>query len=292
MVNEQPWIVLIPILLDLFFLFGPRVSIAPIIGQIVTAPELSRAMGAEATTSALALAEEINLLGLLSPAGTTVPVIVPVLAGRIGGARGSFVMLDSLGIAMLIGLGAVLLGTFVGCLYRVILAQQARDDGLTWRSILQDAALAWLRVIAMNLMLGIGGFFLIVPLAFMTAIASLVTTAASGLMFAIVATVGFAVQLYLFFASDAIFISRVGPIQAIRQSVRVVHAGIWSTLTLAILLAVILFGMGQVWVAMASQASWGLALGIVGNAYIASGLVAARMLFYRERMEILLAQRP
>ena len=42
---------------------------------------------------------------------------------------------------------------------------------------------------------------------------------------------------------------------------------------------------------LASQASWGLALGIVGNAYIASGLAAATMLFYRERMESLLAPR-
>ena len=97
--------------------------------------------------------------------------------------------------------------------------------------------------------------------------------------------------MYLFFAPEAIFISRVGPIQAIRRSVAVVHASVWSALTLAILMTVILIGMGQVWIALASQASWGLALGIVGNAYIASGLVAASMLFYRERMEILLAQR-
>jgi hypothetical protein len=110
-------------------------------------------------------------------------------------------------------------------------------------------------------------------------------------MTAIVATIALAAQLYLFFAPDAIFVSRVGPIQAIRRSVAVVHSGVWSALTLAILITVILIGMSQVWIALAGQASWGLALGIVGNAYIASGLVAASMLFYRERMETLLAQR-
>ena len=117
------------------------------------------------------------------------------------------------------------------------------------------------------------------------------TAAASTIITGIVAMLGLTAQLYLFFAPEAIFISRVGPIQAIRRSVAVVHAGVWSALTLAILVTVILIGMGQLWISLAGQASWGLALGIVGNAYIASGLVAASMLFYRERMEILLAQR-
>jgi hypothetical protein len=135
------------------------------------------------------------------------------------------------------------------------------------------------------------GVVVIFPLAFLAALASLATAAATAVMTAIVVTLALAAQLYLFFAPDAIFISRVGPIQAIRRSVRVVHAGVWSALTLAILITVILVGTGQVWIALASQVSWGLALGIVGNAYIASGLVAASMLFYRERMEILLAQR-
>lgn len=290
-VNEQPWIVLIPILLDLFFLFGPRISIAPVIGQIVTAPELSRAIDADTTKSILALAEETNLLGLLSPAGMTLPTIVPAIASRIGGARGAFILLDSTSTAFLIGLGAVLSGAFLGCLYRAILSQQAREGELTLRRLPVDSVLAWWRVIVLTLLLTVVGFFAIVPLAFIAALASLATAAATAVMTAVVATLAVAAQLYLFFAPDAIFISRVGPIQAIRQSAAVVHAGLWSALTLAILITIILIGMGQVWIALASQASWGLALGIVGNAYIASGLVAASMLFYRERMEILLAQR-
>ena len=101
-VNEQPWIILIPVLLDLFFLFGPRVSIAPIISQVVTRPFFIRAFGADATAPAISFAEEANLLGLLSPAGVTLPTIVPVL--RI--ARGSFMFLDSPGGAILLALAA------------------------------------------------------------------------------------------------------------------------------------------------------------------------------------------
>jgi hypothetical protein len=286
-VNEQPWIVLLPVVLDLFFLFGPRVSIAPVVSQIVTNPEFTQAFGAEARAPVIAFAEEANLLGLLSPAGLTMPTIVPLL----GIARGSYTMLDSVAAVMLLTVGVVLLGAFIGCVYRAILAQQAREGELSAQRLPGESMVAWLRVIGLVLLLGVSGFLVILPLAFVAAVASLVTVAATPVMTAAVTTLALAAQLYLFFAPDAIFVSRVGPIQAIRRSAAVVHAGVWSALTLAILVTVIMIGMGQIWVMLASQASWGLALGIVGNAYIASGLAAATMLFYRERMETLLAQR-
>jgi len=286
-VNEQPWIVLLPVVLDLFFLFGPRVSIAPVVSQIVTMPQFTQAFGADATAPAIAFAEEANLLGLLSPAGLSLPTIVPVL----GVARGSYTMLDSAGTVVLLALVTILLGAFVGCVYRAILAQQAREGELSVQRLPGESVVAWYRVVVLAVLFFVALFLVILPLAFVAALASLVTGAATALMTAIVATLALAAQLYLFFAPDAIFVSRVGPIQAIRRSAAVVHAGVWSALTLAILITVIMIGMGQIWVMLASQASWGLALGIVGNAYIASGLVAASMLFYRERMEILLAQR-
>lgn len=287
-VNERPWLILLPVLLDLFLLFGPRVSVAPLVGQFVTQPAFTRAFGAEAVAPTIAFAEEANVLGLLSPAGMTLPVIVPML----GVGRGSFTLVDSAGFAVLIALGAMLGGAVIGCLYRALIAQQARDGSLSLRQLPGQAAVALYRVIALVIVLFGGGIAVMLPLAFIAAVASLVTSAATALMTAVMATLVLIAQLYFFFAPDAIFMSGVGPIRAIRQSAAVVQAGVWSALTLAILITVILIGLGQIWMLLATQASWGLALGIVGNAYIASGLVAASMMFYRERMELLLAARP
>jgi hypothetical protein len=147
------------------------------------------------------------------------------------------------------------------------------------------------RVLLLVIVLFGAGVAVMIPLAFVAAVASLAAAAATALMTAVMATLVLVAQLYVFFAPDAIFMSRVGPVRAIRQSAAVVQASIWSALALAMLITVILIGLGQIWMLLATQASWGLALGIVGNAYIASGLVAASMLFYRERMELLLAQR-
>ena len=49
----------------------------------------------------------------------------------------------------------------------------------------------------------------------------------------------------------------------------------------------ILAGMGRVWDLLASdlQSPYGVVLGILGNAYVASGLIAAGMVFYTQRSE-------
>src|SRR5690606_19060047 len=156
-----------------------------------------------------------------------------------------------------------------------LIAQQARDGVLSLRQLPAQAAVALYRVIALVIVLFGGGIAVMLPLAFVAAVASLITSAATALMTAVMATLVLIAQLYFFFAPDAIFISGVGPIRAIRQSAAVVQAGVWSALTLAILITVILIALGQIWMLLAAQATWGLALGIVGNAYIASGLVAA-----------------
>jgi hypothetical protein len=286
-VNERPWVILIPILLDMFYLFGPRLSIAPIVSQFVTTPSFVRSFGAEAPAAAIAFADEANLFGLLSPGGITLPTIVPTL----GIARGAFLFLDTLAIAVGIGFGALLLGALFGSIYQTIIAQQARDGEVSGLLVPVQSMVAWLRLIALAGMVLVAMMLLTLPFGFMAAIAKLAVPGLEGLVLAIFGTLALVAQLYLYFASDAILIGRVGPVQAIRDSISVVHAGVWSALLLVILVTASLIGMALLWTGLASVASWGLALGIVGNAYIASGLVAAKMHFFQERIETLLAER-
>ena len=293
-VNGQPWIIMLPVVLDLFFLFGPRVSIAPLVSQVVTEAQLTEALGADATAQTIRIAEETNLLGLLSPGGVTLPTIMPLLS-QVVTPRGSFTMLDSAGTVVMLALGALLLGALLGCFYRAVLLQQVREGELSALRLPSESVVAWYRVVALGLLLVSAGALVILLLAFIAAIFSRMTGAAMTLMTGIATMLAIIAQfylfLYLFFTWDAIVVSQVGPIQAIRRSAAVVQTGVWSAITFVVLVTVIIIVMGQIWVMLASQASWGLALGIVGNAYIASGLAAATMLFYRERMETLLAQR-
>ncbi len=293
-INRRPWIILIPILLDLFFWFGPRVSVAPIVGQIMTLPGVERGIGpdgAEAMSSMrealVEAAEELNLLSLLSPGWIAVPTVMPIL----GGARGPFTMLDSFLDAFVIAVATLLGGALLGCLYRTIIAQQVRDQAIALSAIPREAILSWTRLLGLAVLLVAIGLLIAVPLAVLVAGATLVSRELGSFGIAMIMTAVLWIQLYLFFAPDAIFVSRVGPRAAIRRSVAVVRSNFWAAIRIIGLTTIILLGMGQVWIGLANQVPWGKALGILGNAYIASGLVAASMLFYRERAAALSIRR-
>ena len=93
--------------------------------------------------------------------------------------------------------------------------------------------------------------------------------------------------VYLFFSVPAIFVSSAGPLQAIQRSVGTVRRHLWASLALILLTWLILAGMGQAWELLASYvpSPYGVLLGILGNAYVASGLIAAGMVFYIQRSE-------
>ena len=91
--------------------------------------------------------------------------------------------------------------------------------------------------------------------------------------------------IYLFFVPEALFVSLVGPLQAVKRSVAVVRGSFWSTVGLIVLSWLLLAGLGQVWRLAAERLAspWGVGLGVLGNAYIGSGLIAAAMTFYYQR---------
>jgi hypothetical protein len=97
--------------------------------------------------------------------------------------------------------------------------------------------------------------------------------------------------LFATFAVDAIFVSNAGPLTAIRRSVALVRRHLRPSLALIVLTWLILAGMAHVWDVLAGglQSPYGVALSILGNAYIASGLIAAGMIFYTQRTEPTLA---
>jgi hypothetical protein len=151
------------------------------------------------------------------------------------------------------------------------------------------AVRAWGRVL-LYLLLVIGVALLFgLPIGVLTYGAALLSPALASLVLSAVSVGVIWAGIYLFFVPEAIFLSGVGPLRAVKQSVAVVRLSFWPTLGLIGLTTLVLFGLGQVWELASERLTepWGLAVGVLGNAYIASGLIAASMRFYRERIEYL-----
>ncbi|HLZ07816.1 MAG TPA: hypothetical protein VKT80_04460, partial [Chloroflexota bacterium] len=101
---------------------------------------------------------------------------------------------------------------------------------------------------------------------------------------------GILLVIYLYFWIDAIVVSDAGPLRAAVNSGRVVANNFWSSVFFIGLVLVITQGTMLIWKTVDLEPI-GMVVAIAANAYIATGLTAASMLFYQTRVARLPAAR-
>jgi len=300
-INRVVWVIALPIIVDLFLWLAPRVTATPVINQISGwYGQLTQAYAAntgattvDQTHQAIVTFEQaashFNLLSLFVVNVAGVPSTLPTsLASR------PIWQINSLGTLIVAAVAAELIGSLIGCVYLAVIGQQIRDGRITPGKLGRQVGFFWLSVI--GCMLLFVGLTLAVSLPLGLAI-GLVQLVAPGIGVALWLAAVAAIQIiaillvvYLFFLVDAIVVSQAGPIRATLSSARVVANNFWPSVGFIVLIYVISLGTQVIWTSL-SQSPAGTLVAIAGNAYIASGLTAASMLFYQSRVAKLPAAR-
>ena len=297
--NRQLWVLLLPLLLDLFLWLGPHVSYSPLVGPAVnTATEWTRqvAFGPRRAPRNSELAydldqvrqwlitrsDEVNGLDAL----VWGPVALPNLAALPGASDElAFVQGWPDGLVLLgasAGLGLLLGGWFYGGLAAA--STGARGGALQAG---RDAPRAVVHVLGLTAVLIGTALLLGLPIVLLIGFTAVVSPPVA-VLGGVLLLAGFLfAAVYLFFTLPAILVERAGPLAAIQRSVVLVRTHLWPSVALISLTWLILAGMGRVWDVLATnlQSPLGVAVGILGNAYIASGLIVAGMIFYVQRSE-------
>lgn len=287
-VNRHLWILAVPLLVDLFFWVGPRLTLAPLVQRSFGRLPTPSGLPADLLQSyqdyrdgLLRAGESFNLFSLLV---NHIPGIPNLMSAREG--TGSTTSVGDPLIALVLLLGLLVAGLGLASIYYLSIGGQLRGDGesagLPWSQFRRT----WRRLLGfLLLMLGVSVLFGL-PVAALALLAGSASMSLLSFTMALFGVTWLWVQFYLFFVVDAVVISDVGPLQAIRNSVAVVKFNLGSTLALVVLIWVITMGMPIIWDAMA-QSPAGTIAGILGNAYISSGLAAASMIYYRDRFAAL-----
>ena len=321
--NRQLWVLLVPILVDLVLWLGPHVSYSPLVDPLVTrATESVRQLAVNQTqppvsprrgqarlvpsspnTTSSELSERLEAFRTWTMSRTTDtnalsllargPLVVPSLAAPLGaagviGSVGAFQFVtgwpEGLLLLSVLFASSLLLG---GVFYTGLAASAGAAESRGPLTAGRRAPKVAVRVIGLLAALLGTGLLLGLPVLVLVGFTALVAPelAVFGGVFVLAALL-FA-EIHLSFAVPAICVSNVGPLAAVQRSVAVVRRDLWSTLGLILLTWLILAGMSRVWEVLANslQAPFGVGLGILGNAYIASGLIAAGMIFYIQRSE-------
>jgi hypothetical protein len=290
-INRRLWLLLIPIALDLLFWFGPKLSVVRLAGYL---PLGSLGFGdVLGVTELLARANLLFLVALYIP---TVLGKVPfdVVAPTRGLPERTIIQFEpatfALAVVVLLPVCLLVAAFYLGHIGQLVRPASAPAG---W---LRLSVRTWRRLVVVHLAALVGLVALAIPAGLVVAAGGAWVSRDFGsfLLFVFQVTLLW-LGFYFFFWITATVVADGNPVRAALTSVELVRSNFWPAVSLIGLILVIQTGLPIVWRSLATPVaslgawgSWGLIAGIVANAYVGSGLAAASMLFYRDR--VLLAQ--
>jgi len=278
-INRRPWVIGIPAGVSAYLWLATPLPLAAVAGaardglgsaaRLISGPDDGQA----------GMVQEVLLSGarLMVAWLNLVPVHMPAeLTGEPAGLGGPLQLIGS--VAAVNTAALLLSGLFLSQL-----GQAVGEEHIAPReSVARGMLLAGHIALYLLALLGVG---LILGLPFL-AISAIVIATLPGAAVPILAAwyvALFWAYVYTGFAPEAILISRVGPLRAIYKSVNIVRRNLLPTLGLLLISFVIVSGLGVIWRQISGSPA-GLIAAILGSAYVGSGLCAARLQFYRERL--------
>lgn len=289
MVANHVYLILIPVLLDLFLWFGPRLSIKSLIMPVID--ELTNNLLKLGTTDIAATMQSTQKMWneLLSSYNVfitlrTFPVGVPSLIAREN------LMVNPLGtpISIEIPTGTIaffvyillgLLGFFLGALF---FNQLSRNTAPTREKFsFKQFLTQYLQSVWMAIFLLIIGMILLLPATLILSLFSLFGQGVSQFLILVVGFLLLWILIPLTLSPHGIFVLQQKAMPSMMLSTRLVKFFLPGTGSFILTCAVISEGLNLLW-SVPPADSWLTLVGIAAHAFIVTGLIASTFYYYRE----------
>lgn len=263
--NRRPWLLIVPLFLDLFLWLGPEITADGLSASLVQQnPDF------EGVAKAIA---DVNLLG--------------IAAWRFSSAVGVVRLDDSGGLD--VGDGVAFAGVILGCVVAGLALFSVFYAGVAaaLKSGQQSdtfASSAWKGFVRLSVFwaLMLGAATLAMVTVGVLALAGPVGEVLAGLFMLGAGMTALVAWLMFYMVQPAIFLGDRGARPAMRESAELVRANFGPTFRLFGLVLVITVGTGIAWQGIVESGA-GALIAILGNAYIVTGLAVSVPLFYLDR---------
>ena len=297
-VLRHPWLLLIPILLDMFLWVGPRLH-APALYQSLE-PTFSQMTTDMSTSDARYAAQELgkavdqfftqfNVFTWLSAMLVGVPVVNGGIDATLKLVTGSLPILwalDSFEIYLLMFVVLTLLGLMISALYWTLLGIYVRGEAFQLADWFRQSWALW-RKFSLLALIVVGVILMsIFPLSMVMFMLSVFSAGLASLIPLLALGIAIWLLLMCLFTPHGLVLHHMPLGRAINTSVLVVRANFTPVAGLAVIASAISIGMGLIWEGLAAD-SWLRLIAIAGNAIISTGLIVASLLFYNNRVAIL-----
>jgi hypothetical protein len=297
-VLRHPWLLLIPVLLDLFLWVGPRLQ-APALYRSFE-PALRQMMAQTTTSEARYAAQELgksidhfftqyNLFAGLSAGLIGVPVVNSSVDATLPLVTGSAPILwqvDRFESYLLVLVICAIGGLLISALFWTLLGDYVRGERWQAARWLRRSGRVWTSLLL--LMIIVVG--LIIVSIFPLSMVMFMVGAFSAGLASLIPLLALAVMVWIIFVCmftpHGLVVYRMPLTRAVNTSVQVVRANFAQAAGLAVIMVTISLGTGIIWQALAAD-SWLRLVAMAGNAIVGTGLIVASLLFYQNRVVIL-----
>ena len=285
-IANKPYLILLPVLLDLFLWFGPGWRIdeffRPLIQNFSSLPGMNTPEYAEIVQSFQTFWQnalsQFNLAVTLS----TLPIGVPsLMTGEVAfvnplGHPVEFELTSNLQIIGIL-LFFVAIGFSLGNLYFQNISKQVIPS--TKKSTIKSFLWSFLQIVLMPVMLIIALLILSIPILFIISLVTVLSPAFSEILLFIIAVILLWSIMPLIFTPHSIYLYKQNLISAMMTSISVVKVSSGPTTWFLVASFVLVRGFNYLWEAPASD-SWFLLIGILGHAFIVSAVIAASFYYF------------
>ncbi len=294
-VTRHLWLILIPALVDAAIWLGPRLSIHELTQRAFMSLPAASELGPqyEQTWSSIQayltdLGSHVNVLSFISLRFLGLPSLTENLtleATPFAVAR-RLIEIPSLPTLLGLAVSLIMLGLFIGCFCLALIAQDVREEKIELAYVLQTAWRSWWRLATLLFVLLLLTVMMTSGVGILTAILSILSQELSAVILNLFVwgalLAGVYLALVLYFALRAMILDDVGIVHSLWHGVNVVHRNLFAVIGFVVLVNVMQTGLFYIWRMLATSVV-GTLVGIIGNAYISTGLVAASFVFYRDR---------
>jgi len=289
LVTRHPQLMMLPILLDVFLWLGPRLSAYPLLRALMDFMQSAgmAAMDATARQQAEALQkllDEIgpafNLFSWLSPTLLGVPSLMAgALELKIPSGMPIVWPVSSLLVYAALFLAFNLIGLALSAAYWGMLAGQVRQEPFSPSRIIT----LWWGLFKVALLFIIATLIIGLPTMVVATLVALFSLLVAQFIMLMGLSALLWVLFYLAFTVHGVALRDVPVLRSVQASVFLMRTQFPPTMGLLIVAILIYIGLGFLWNIPPSD-SWVKAAGILGHAFVATGLVTATALYYVDRI--------
>ena len=286
-ITNHIYIILFPILLDLYLWFGPKLRVFELIKPIITdATELIATVASNEMINILesgsetwnTIIENYNIFSNLR----TYPIGIPSLIAPLGIVENpiinpSLFEIRSLEAGFFSWLIISLCGIILGSFYFSIVAFASTDDSKwSFKSSINQIV----QSIFLTLLLFVIALLISLPSGFILSIISVLSPAIAQISIFILTIFILWLLLPLIFSPHGIFAYQQNAFASLLTSFRLVRFFLPGTGFFLLIILLISEGMDVIW-RMPPLNSWMSLIGIIGHAFISTCLLAASFFYYR-----------